>query len=105
MANLFKHVQWSGMSRSLLLSCVPLMSITVLARGMREMDILIGNFVDARLAGLSEKDIADLERLLDVEDQKAFSWLCGTQPPEAGYDTPLLQQIKQFHSHSGPVNV
>ena len=74
-------------------------------RGMREMDILIGNFVDARLGSLSEADIADLERLLDVEDQKAFSWLCGTQPPEAGYDTPLLRQIKQFHSHSGPVNV
>ena len=31
MANLFKHLQWSGMSRSLLLSCVPLMSVTVLA--------------------------------------------------------------------------
>ena len=31
MANLFKHLQWSGMSRSLLLSCVPLMSVTVVA--------------------------------------------------------------------------
>ena len=74
-------------------------------RGMREMDILIGNFVDARLAELSAGDVADLERLLDVEDQKAFSWLCDTQEPEAGFDTPLLRQIKQFHSHSGPVNV
>ena len=74
-------------------------------RGMREMDILIGGFVDARLDTLSATEIADLERLLDVEDQKAFSWLCGTMAPEAGYDTPLFRQIKQFHSHSGPVNV
>ncbi len=74
-------------------------------RGMREMDILIGGFVDARLSSLGSNEIADLERLLDVEDQKAFSWLCGTKQPEAGYDTPLLLQIKQFHSHSGPVNL
>ncbi|MCB1534060.1 MAG: succinate dehydrogenase assembly factor 2 [Rhodoblastus sp.] len=74
-------------------------------RGMREMDILIGGFVDARLDTLSEAEISDLERLMDVEDQKAFSWLCGTEEPEPGHDTPLFRQIKQFHSHSGPVNV
>ena len=70
-----------------------------------EAPVAIGGFVDARLDTLSATEIADLERLLDVEDQKAFSWLCGTIAPEAGYDTPLFRQIKQFHSHSGPVNV
>lgn len=74
-------------------------------RGMREMDILIGGFVDARLDSLDEADISDLERLMEVEDQKAFSWLCGTTGPEAGYDTAVFREIKQFHSHSGPVNV
>ena len=74
-------------------------------RGMREMDILIGGFVDARLDGLNAAEISDLERLMDVEDQKAFSWLCGTEEPEAGYDTPVFRAIKSFHSHSGPVNV
>lgn len=74
-------------------------------RGMREMDILIGGFVDARLATLGESDVADLERLLDVDDQKVFSWLCGTEEPEAGYDTPVFRAIKSFHTHSGPVNV
>jgi len=73
-------------------------------RGMREMDILIGGFVDARLATLSEAEVSELERLMDVEDQKAFSWLCGTEEPEPGYDTPVFRQIQQFHSHSGPVN-
>ena len=73
-------------------------------RGMREMDILIGGFVDARLATLSEAEVSELERLMDVEVQKAFSWLCGTEEPEPGYDTPVFRQIQQFHSHSGPVN-
>ena len=74
-------------------------------RGMREMDILIGGFVDARLATLGESDIADLERLMDVEDQKAFSWLCGTEEPEAGYDTPVFRQLKAFHHHEKPIHV
>jgi antitoxin CptB len=74
-------------------------------RGMREMDILIGGFVDAKLAGLDERDIGDLERLLDAEDQKAFSWLCGTEPPPPEYDTPVFEQIKAFHRHDGPLNI
>ena len=74
-------------------------------RGMREMDILIGGYVDAHLAALSEADVSDLERLMDVEDQKAFSWLCGTEEPDPEHDTAVFRNIKQFHSHSGPVNV
>lgn len=74
-------------------------------RGMREMDILLGNFVDARLAELDAQDVADFERLLDVEDQRAFSWLCGTEPPPVEYDTPVFRKILDFHRHAGPLNV
>lgn len=74
-------------------------------RGMREMDILVGGFVDAHLAGLSERDIGDLEALLDAEDQKVFSWLCGTEPTPGEYDTPVLARIIAFHRHDGPVNI
>ena len=74
-------------------------------RGMREMDILVGGFVDARLAELDERDIGDLERFLDAEDQKAFSWLCGTVPPPPEHDTPVFHKILAFHRHSGPINV
>ncbi|MDE2364223.1 MAG: succinate dehydrogenase assembly factor 2 [Hyphomicrobiales bacterium] len=73
-------------------------------RGMREMDILIGNFVDARIADLDARDVGDLERLLDVEDQKAFSWLCGTEPPPPDHNTPVFAKIVAFHRHDGPVD-
>lgn len=73
-------------------------------RGMREMDILLGAFVDARLDGLREEDVAALEALLDVSDDEAFRWLTGAArvPPE--HDTPLLRQIMAFHAHEGPIH-
>ena len=46
---------------------------------MREMDISASAGSSTRkCAELDARDIGDLERLLDAEDQKAFSWLCGT---------------------------
>ena len=74
-------------------------------RGMREMDILIGGFVDVHLADLTAGDIGDLERLLDVQDQQAFSWLCGTHAPPPEHDTAVFHKILAFHRHSGPVHV
>ncbi len=74
-------------------------------RGMREMDILIGGYVDAQLADLDARDVGDLERLLDEEDQKVFSWLCGTEPPPPEYDTPVFAKIVAFHRHDRPVNI
>jgi antitoxin CptB len=72
-------------------------------RGMREMDILMGGFVDAKLAELDAVEIGDFERLLDEQDQTVFSWLCGTARPPAEYDTPVFHKIVEFHRHSGPV--
>ncbi len=35
-------------------------------RGTREMDLILGRFADAAIADLSEAEIDDFERLLDV---------------------------------------
>jgi len=42
---------------------------------------------------------------LNADDQKVFSWLCGTEPPPPEHDTSVFHQILAFHRHSGPVNV
>jgi antitoxin CptB len=72
-------------------------------RGMREMDILMGGFVDAKLAELDATEIGDFERLLDEQDQTVFSWLCGSEVIPEEYDTPVFHKIVEFHRHSGPV--
>ena len=35
-------------------------------RGMREMDLIIGRFADAHIATLSDAELDEFERLLDV---------------------------------------
>lgn len=73
-------------------------------RGMREMDILMGGFVDARLHALTAGELDELERLLDLPDDELFRWLCGAEAPPTERDTPLLAQIKAFHTHEGPIH-
>ena len=73
-------------------------------RGLRELDILIGGFVDARLETLTHTEINALEGLLDLPDTELLSWLCGGALPPPEYDCDLLRQIIAFHTHSGPIH-
>jgi antitoxin CptB len=73
-------------------------------RGMREMDILMGRFVDARVEALPTAALAELEALLDLPDDAVYRWLSGAEQPPAEHDTPLLRQIIDFHRHDGPIH-
>ena len=72
-------------------------------RGLREMDLLLGQFSDVHLASLSEEELADYESLMDVPDADVFSWLTGAAETPIRYKTPLFRKIGDFHRHSGPL--
>jgi antitoxin CptB len=67
-------------------------------RGIREMDIVYGRFADAKIALLSEAELGEFERLLELRDQQVFDWVSGAQSPPADYDTPLFRSLRDFHS-------
>ena len=69
-------------------------------RGIREMDLVFGRFADANLASLSDGDLDELERWLDVPDQQMFAWVNGMEPAPADYDTGLFRRLRAFHSGS-----
>ncbi len=71
-------------------------------RGMREMDLILGRFSEAHIAGLSDSELDDYERLLEVPDGDVFSWIAGRARIPACYDTPLLRKIRNFHSGIAP---
>lgn len=73
-------------------------------RGMREMDLIMGGFVDARANTLGAGELAELEALLDVPDAVAFAWFRGAEPIPHGRDTPLFREIAAFHAHEGPIH-
>ncbi|PWB95237.1 succinate dehydrogenase assembly factor 2 [Methylosinus sporium] len=74
-------------------------------RGMREMDILMGRFVDATINSLPEAELDDLEALLDAQDDEVFRWLSRAEPVPACYDTPLFRRIAAFHTHEKPLDL
>ena len=51
-------------------------------RGTREMDILLGGYVAARIASMSDVELAGLERLMDQPDNDMLDWFTGqVEPP------------------------
>lgn len=74
-------------------------------RGMREMDLIMGRFADARLRDLPDQDLPALEALLDLPDHDVFSWLTGEHAPPPDHDTPLFHKIRAFHTHDRPLHI
>jgi antitoxin CptB len=73
-------------------------------RGMHEMDLLIGGFADHALPGLSDAELDDLERLLDLPDRDVLAWLTREAETPADHDTPLFRKLVAFHTHAGPLH-
>lgn len=65
-------------------------------RGMKEMDIIFGQYADQYIAGFTDAQLDEYERLLEVLDRDLFKWVTGESviPPE--FDTPLFRDIIAF---------
>jgi len=67
-------------------------------RGTREMDLILGRFADAEIADLSDGDMAELERLIDVPDPDLYAALTGDKPLDPEYASALFDRIKAFRA-------
>jgi antitoxin CptB len=67
-------------------------------RGTREMDLILGRFADAEIAGLSDAELGQLESLIEVPDPDLYAALIGDQrlPPE--HASLLFDRIKAFRA-------
>ena len=65
-------------------------------RGTREMDLILGRFADAEIADLSDGDVAELERLLEVPDPDLYAALTGDKPLDPEFASALFDRIKSF---------
>jgi antitoxin CptB len=63
-------------------------------RGLREMDLALGSFADAHLAGLTEDELTEVERWLDLPDPDMLGWLTGELATPSEIDTPLFQRLR-----------
>jgi antitoxin CptB len=49
-------------------------------RGMKEMDLILGNFADSALCTLNLTDLDAHETLMNEPDQDIYAWLSGAYP-------------------------
>jgi antitoxin CptB len=65
-------------------------------RGMRETDLITGHFADEMIALLTDDELADFERILEVPDAELLAWVMGEQAVPADHDTPLFRRLREF---------
>jgi len=63
-------------------------------RGLREMDLVLGQFADMNLTTMGEADLDEFERLLDAPDPQVLAWITGEEAPPPDFDTPLLRRLR-----------
>jgi antitoxin CptB len=64
-------------------------------RGTKEMDLVLGPWADAHLAGLSAPELEEYELLLAENDQDLMAWILGSSTPPADF-AALLARITTY---------
>ena len=57
------------------------------------MDLAMGQFADANLTTMSEADLDEFERLLDIPDPEVLAWMTGQEATPPVFDTPLFARL------------
>jgi antitoxin CptB len=62
-------------------------------RGMREMDLILGQFADTHIDTLSSSELDQYEALMEALDRDLLKWVTGESavPPE--FDTPIFHKV------------
>jgi antitoxin CptB len=63
-------------------------------RGMRELDALLVEFVERSAHGLTEREIAVFERILELPDPVLHSYLLGSSAPDDAATAELIERIR-----------
>ncbi len=70
-------------------------------RGIRETDLILGRFDDAHIGAMTDAELDEYERLLEVPDHDIYGWVTGEREIPQGYRSPLLGRIADFHAAGG----
>lgn len=65
-------------------------------RGMRELDLILGNFCDTYIASLSEDQLDEFEALMDCPDQKIYEWYSGREAVPDELNNSVFKLLKNF---------
>jgi antitoxin CptB len=73
-------------------------------RGLREVDLIMGRFADAAIGDLTEVEISEFERLMEVPDPEFLTWVTGEVPVPPSHDTPFFRRLRDFNFGTSPID-
>ena len=65
-------------------------------RGMRECDLVLGAFADARLATMSADELDAFEAVMEAPDDLLLTWILGSAEPDPAFASPMLDRVIVF---------
>ena len=65
-------------------------------RGFKELDLILGPWADANIAGLSSEELDAYEALLTAPDWDVYYWITQNQTPDAPHCTQLVQKLVTY---------
>jgi antitoxin CptB len=63
-------------------------------RGTYENDLLIGDFVKARIAAMTDSELDEIEAVMEFPDAELADWLTCRKPIPTHADSPMLRRIR-----------
>ncbi|MFB2606775.1 succinate dehydrogenase assembly factor 2, partial [Rhizobium phaseoli] len=65
-------------------------------RGIREMDLVFGQFAEAEIATLSDAELDEFETIMAEEDNDLVRWIMGTWPVPERFQTPMFAHLAAY---------
>ena len=65
-------------------------------RGMKELDILLGRFVDRHLDSLTPDQFDRYESLLECPEPDLLGWILGRAAPPAVHDSDVMELLRNM---------
>ena len=65
-------------------------------RGIKEMDLLLGNFVKKYVNSLDENELCELESLLNIDDEVLYKWYLNNERTTLIPENSITKKLKEF---------
>lgn len=62
-------------------------------RGTKEMDLILGGYVDAEGDRLSDSDLDALEALIVEDDRELYRWVAGAEQPPSRHEL-MIERLR-----------
>ncbi|MAM09126.1 MAG: succinate dehydrogenase assembly factor 2 family protein [Rhizobiaceae bacterium] len=72
-------------------------------RGIREMDLILGQYAEENIAAMDEVTLDQFEAIMAEEDNDLIAWINGAEPVPAHLRMPLFDRIAAYRPDFDPV--